>query len=223
MMRLNLVSILTNIVSISFCIYYRNVAYPIKVGLLLVYLRELADNLIWFFWCLVDCEIGMINYKRCMKITEVCQERFKEGQTPPPNWPTRGEVEFRDYTLRYRPETERVLKGLSFGIKAGEKIGIVGRTGAGKSTICLALCRVVEAESGSILIDGKKISDIELAALRSRITIIPQDPTLFSATLRFNLDPNGENSDDKISSLLRKACLSDLLDRDPLGLDMKIE
>ena len=91
--------------------------------------------------------------------------------------------------MRYRPKTEKVLKGLNLNIKGGQKIGIVGRTGAGKSTISLALTRIVEIDEGKILIDGKSISDHSLEQLREKITIIPQDPTLFTGTLRFNIDP----------------------------------
>ncbi len=92
--------------------------------------------------------------------------------------------------LRYRPTTDIVLDKLTFLAKPGEKIGVVGRTGAGKSTICLSLSRIVEIVEGSILIDGVDISKVELAYLRSKITVIPQDPTMFTGTLRFNLDPD---------------------------------
>ena len=91
--------------------------------------------------------------------------------------------------LRYRPKTEQVLKGLDFKIKGGIKVGIVGRTGAGKSTISLSLTRIVELESGSIKIDGIDISKVALKKLREIIPIIPQDATIFTGSLRFNIDP----------------------------------
>lgn len=91
--------------------------------------------------------------------------------------------------LRYRPNTELVLKGLSFDVKAGTKVGVVGRTGAGKSTISMALSRIVELDQGQILIDGVDISQHDIQQLRSKITVIAQDPTLFTGTLKFNLDP----------------------------------
>ena len=97
--------------------------------------------------------------------------------------------------MKYRPDTETVLNGLTFITKSGEKIGIVGRTGAGKSTISLALSRIVEIFKGQILIDGIDITKIPLDELRDRITLIPQDPTLFTGTLRFNLDPENKFSD----------------------------
>ena len=108
---------------------------------------------------------------------------------------------------------------MSFEVKPKEKIGIVGRTGAGKSTICLALCRIVEAFTGQIIIDGVDISTLELAHLRNKITIIPQDPTIFEGTLRFNLDPTEKSEESEILRLIHKSCLSNLLAWDPLGLD----
>ena len=141
----------------------------------------------------------------------------------PPNWPSEGVVEYKNFTLRYRPETEQVLKNLSFRVEGGEKIGIVGRTGAGKSTMCLSLCRIVEAESGSIFIDGVDISTVGLTDLREKITIIPQDPVLFQGTLKYNLDPFNECTDEEILALIRKAQLSDLVARDERGLYMEIQ
>jgi ATP-binding cassette subfamily C (CFTR/MRP) protein 1 len=97
--------------------------------------------------------------------------------------------------LKYRPTTEVVLKDLSFSVNSGEKIGVVGRTGAGKSTLANALTRIIELTSGRILIDGIDIKDVDLHVLRSKITIIPQDPTMFIGTLRFNIDPEGVHED----------------------------
>ena len=105
---------------------------------------------------------------------------------------------FKDVVLRYRPTTDIVLNNLTFEIQPGEKIGVVGRTGAGKSTICLAIGRIVEIEEGKILIDGIDIRKVDLAYLRSCITVIPQDPTLFTGTLRFNIDPENKVSNEKV-------------------------
>jgi ABC-type multidrug transport system fused ATPase/permease subunit len=100
-------------------------------------------------------------------------------------------VSFKNVSLRYRPTTEIVLNKLSFDVEKAEKIGVVGRTGAGKSTICLAISRIVEIFKGQILIDGIDIHKLPLDEVRRRITVIPQDPTMFTGTLRFNLDPEG--------------------------------
>ena len=105
--------------------------------------------------------------------------------------------------MKYRPKTELVLKKLSFNIKGGSKIGVVGRTGAGKSTLSLALTRIVELQGGSIEIDGVNIGDINLRQVRENVTIIPQDPTLYKGSLRYNLDPSERVSDARMIELLK--------------------
>ena len=117
--------------------------------------------------------------------------------------------------MRYRPTTPQVLRGLTFDIPAGTKVGVVGRTGAGKSTLLMALSRIAEIESGKIFIDDKNISKHDITELRSHITVIEQDPTLFTGSLRFNLDPFNKYSSAAIEELLIKAGLSDLLNREP--------
>lgn len=112
-----------------------------------------------------------------------------------PHWPETGNVEFQNVYLKYRPTTDLVLHDLSFKVQAGEKVGVVGRTGAGKSTIAISISRIVELFKGSILLDGLDISHVPLAELRSRITVIPQDPTMFTGTLRFNIDPENKVTD----------------------------
>lgn len=99
-------------------------------------------------------------------------------------WPERGEIKFIDFFVKYRPNLDPVLRGLSVTFAAGEKIGIVGRTGSGKSTIMMSLLRILESFKGQILIDGKDIAKMSLDDLRSAITIILQDPCLFAGNLR---------------------------------------
>lgn len=118
-----------------------------------------------------------------------------------------GKIVFKDVEMRYRPNTDVVLRKLSFTVDPGHKIGIVGRTGAGKSTISMVLTRIVELMSGKIEIDGVDISKIDLDALRSQITMIPQDPVMFLGTLRYNLDPFDEHTDEHITNLIKKAGL----------------
>ncbi|CAK9439710.1 uncharacterized protein LODBEIA_P38100 [Lodderomyces beijingensis] len=115
--------------------------------------------------------------------------------TPPPEWPASGYVTFKDVHLRYRPDLPLVLKGLSVNFYPGEKVGICGRTGAGKSSIMSGLYRLTEIEQGKIEIDGLDISRMGLFDLRSKLSIIPQDPVLFQGTIRKNLDPFNEHSD----------------------------
>ncbi|KAJ2000070.1 ATP-binding cassette glutathione S-conjugate transporter ycf1 [Coemansia thaxteri] len=138
--------------------------------------------------------------------------RVIESNRPPPNWPEAGEIEFQRLCLRYKPGGSLVLNNLSFAISSKEKIGIVGRTGAGKSSLTYALLRLVEADSGSIIIDGIDISTIGLSDLRSRISIIPQDPALFQGTIRDNLDPLHQYTDDEVWSAIKACQIGDLME-----------
>jgi len=117
----------------------------------------------------------------------------------------------KDFYLRYRDDTEQVLKNCSFKIEAGQKIGIVGRTGAGKSTLCNAFTRIVEKESGSIEFDGVDISKVNLRQVRDAITIIPQEPTMYKGTVAYNLDPTGKIPKEEILAVLKKAKLDEII------------
>ncbi|CAG2067546.1 unnamed protein product, partial [Timema podura] len=141
---------------------------------------------------------------------------------PPKDWPTEGRVQFTDYKLRYREGLDLVLKGLNFTISGGEKVGIVGRTGAGKSSLTLALFRIIEPAGGSIIIDGVDIIGLGLHVVRSRITIIPQDPVLFSGSLRQNLDPFNNLSDDAVWKAIEHAHLKSFVKSLPAGLNHQV-
>ncbi|KAJ2507477.1 ATP-binding cassette glutathione S-conjugate transporter ycf1 [Coemansia sp. RSA 2052] len=140
------------------------------------------------------------------------QPRIVADNRPAHSWPEAGEIEFRQYSLRYRPELDPTLNSLSFIVHSKERIGIVGRTGAGKSSLTYALMRLVEADSGCILIDGTDISSIGLQDLRSRISIIPQDPALFEGTIRDNLDPVRQYTDDEVWAAINACQIANLLD-----------
>ena len=139
-----------------------------------------------------------------------------------PKWPQSGIVEFNNYQFRYREGLDLVLKGINFKTISQEKIGIVGRTGAGKSSLTLALFRIVEAAGGKIIIDDIDISGIGLHSLRSRLTIIPQDPVLFSGSLRMNIDPFNSYSDDAIWQALEHSHLKTFVKGLSEGLNYKI-
>ena len=137
------------------------------------------------------------------------------------NFPQTGKIEFRNFSVKYRPDTKIVLKNLTFTINSGEKIGIVGRTGSGKSTLCLCLFRILEPTLGQIFIDDIDITKIGLSLLREIITVIPQDPTLIEGTLRENLDPAGNFSDDDMIFNINIIGLAYLISDD--GLDFQIK
>ncbi|KHG15797.1 ABC transporter C family member 2 [Gossypium arboreum] len=145
-----------------------------------------------------------------------------ESHRPPPGWPSSGSIQFEDVVLRYRPELPPVLCGLSFTTSPSEKIGIVGRTGAGKSSMLNALFRIVELEKGRILVDGCDISRFGLSALRKALSIIPQSPVLFSGTVRLNLDPFNEHNDADLWEALERAHLKDVIRRNSFGLDAEV-
>jgi ABC-type multidrug transport system fused ATPase/permease subunit len=137
-------------------------------------------------------------------------------------WPSHGEITFDHVVCGYDKRLGPILKGLSFTVAPMQKVGIVGRTGAGKSTVFQSLFRFVDVWSGSIKIDGKDIAGIPLEVLRSQIAIIPQDPILFDGTLRFNLDPKGELTEYEMWEALRRVELEEFI-IDHLGsLDVKI-
>jgi len=126
---------------------------------------------------------------------------------PPPDWPTDGAVEFQNVSLRYREGLDLVLRGVNLSVPGGSRVGVVGRTGAGKSSLMIALLRLVEVASGAIRIDGVEVATLGLEAVRRAVTIIPQDPVMFSGTLRFNVDPFGEHGDAEIWAALEAAHL----------------
>ncbi|KAK7245644.1 hypothetical protein RIF29_40492 [Crotalaria pallida] len=145
-----------------------------------------------------------------------------DDNRPPPAWPSSGSIRFEDVVLRYRPELPPVLHGLTFTIFPSDKVGIVGRTGAGKSSMLNALFRIVELERGRILIDDCDIAKFGLADLRKVLGIIPQSPVLFSGTVRFNLDPFNEHNDADLWEALERAHLKDVIRRNSLGLDAEV-
>ncbi|KAL8248049.1 hypothetical protein R6Q59_009265 [Mikania micrantha] len=128
---------------------------------------------------------------------------------PPASWPNTGKVDIQNLQVRYRPDAPLVLRGVTCTFQGGHKIGIVGRTGSGKTTLIGSLFRLVEPAGGKIVVDGINISTIGLHDLRSRFAVIPQDPTLFNGTVRYNLDPLGQHTDDKIWEVLEKCQLKE--------------
>ncbi|XP_046557639.1 multidrug resistance-associated protein 1-like isoform X2 [Haliotis rubra] len=190
------------------------------VGLSVSYALQITGTLITMVQITTELETNVVSVERMVEYSEIPREAAwtVPDKKPPADWPTEGEVKFDDLQVRYRPELDLVLKGINCRIKPGEKIGVVGRTGAGKSSLTLALFRIVETAGGKILIDGHNIADMGLHDLRSRLTILPQDPVLFSDTMRLNLDPFQEHTDSELWVALERAHLKEFVSSVPKGL-----
>lgn len=201
-----------------------NVIKPEYVGLSLSYGLSLNGLLFWALYTSCFVENRMVSVERIKQFTNIPSEAewVKKDSPPPPNWPNHGSVELRDLQVRYRPNTPLVLKGITLTIQGGEKIGVVGRTGGGKSTLIQVLFRLIEPSGGSIIIDGIDISTLGLHDLRSRFGIIPQEPILFEGTVRSNIDPIGQHSDEEIWRSLERCQLNDVVAAKPGKLDSAV-
>ncbi|KAF5850404.1 hypothetical protein GGP41_002612 [Bipolaris sorokiniana] len=181
---------------------------PSIAGLVLSYILTIVQMIQFTVRQLAEVENNMNSTERIHHYGSQLEEEapLHMGQVRP-TWPEHGEIVFDKVEMRYRDGLPLVLKGLSMHVRAGERIGVVGRTGAGKSSIMSALFRLQELSGGSIIVDGVDIAKIGLHDLRSKLAIIPQDPTLFKGTIRSNLDPFHEHSDLELWSALRQADL----------------
>jgi len=205
----NLVSLMYIIYLIVRVIIYQEEISSQEVSIIFNYSVVFQSNLGWMFTNYSYLENLMVSMERCIKYTELKGENYfvkneNKENIIEKNWPTQGKIEFINYSVKYRPQTEIVLKKLNLLISPGEKIGVVGRTGSGKSTLCLCLFRILESLEGKILIDDMDISQIELNSLRKKITFIPQESCLFAGNLRYNLDPLNIYSDIEINNVIKK-------------------
>ncbi|MEQ2263349.1 Multidrug resistance-associated protein 1, partial [Xenotaenia resolanae] len=183
-----------------FAVIARESLSPGIMGLSISYALQLTASLTWLVRMSSDVETNIVAVEKVKEYssTEKEAEWQHEPPTVPPGWPSQGCIDIRGFGLRYRHDLDLAIRNITITINAGEKVGIVGRTGAGKSSLTLGLFRIIEAAEGHIFIDGVDIANLGLHELRSRITIIPQDPVLFSGSLRMNLDPFDSYSDEEI-------------------------
>ncbi|KAI4985927.1 hypothetical protein ZWY2020_018557 [Hordeum vulgare] len=197
---------------------------PEFVGLSLSYGLSLNSVLFWAVWMSCFIENKMVSVERIKQFVNIpCEAEWRiKDCLPVANWPTRGDIEVIDLKVRYRHNTPLVLKGITLSIHGGEKIGVVGRTGSGKSTLIQALFRIVEPSEGKIIIDGVDICTLGLHDLRSRFGIIPQEPVLFEGTIRSNIDPLEEYSDVEIWQALDRCQLKEAVTLKPEKLDASV-
>jgi ABC-type multidrug transport system fused ATPase/permease subunit len=191
-----------------FAAAFRNTVSPAKIGVVLSYTLSITQTFSTMVQQFAQNEQNMNAVERVLVYTELPPEGDTQTPNDPPaSWPEKGEIKFREVELAYREGLPLVLKGINFRVAPGEKIGIVGRTGAGKSSLIQALFRVVELQGGAIEIDGINIRNIGLDVLRGRLALVPQDSTLFLGTLRDNIDPQGTRTDAELISALQRAWL----------------
>ena len=164
-----------------------------------------GQTILYLVRTLNELEIELNSFERVMQYANLPSEPLPtETGKPPAAWPTDGDVTVKDLSVKYALDGPKVLSNVTFSIKSKERVGICGRTGSGKSTLCLTLLRFTNKVSGSIVINGIDIDDINLEDLRDRVSIIPQDAVLFSGTIRSNLDPFGRLDDAELNMALRQ-------------------
>ncbi|KAK4416113.1 ABC transporter C family member 9 [Sesamum alatum] len=175
-------------------------------------------------WNICNAENKMISVERILQYSNLASEAplVIEDSRPPANWPNVGSICFSNLQIRYAEHLPSVLKNITCTFPGRKKVGVVGRTGSGKSTLIQAIFRIVEPREGSIIIDDVDISKIGLHDLRSRLSIIPQDPTMFEGTVRGNLDPLEQYSDTEIWEALDKCQLGDIIRRKPEKLESTV-
>ncbi|KAL5736225.1 hypothetical protein ACOSQ2_031013 [Xanthoceras sorbifolium] len=223
--RLDMLSVITFAFSLIFLISIpEGVINPAIAGLAVTYGLNLNMLQALVIWNLCNLENRIISVERIFQYSSIPTEPplVIEANRPDHSWPAHGEVDIRDLQVRYAPHMPLVLQGLTCTFKGGMKTGIVGRTGSGKTTLIQTLFRIVEPAAGQIMIDGINISVIGLHDLRSRLSIIPQDPTMFEGTVRNNLDPLEEYTDEQIWEALDKCQLGDEVRKKEGKLDSRV-
>uniref|UniRef100_A0A667ZFT6 ATP-binding cassette, sub-family C (CFTR/MRP), member 9 n=1 Tax=Myripristis murdjan TaxID=586833 RepID=A0A667ZFT6_9TELE len=192
------------------------------VGLGLTYALTVTNYLNWVVRNLADLEVQMAAVKKVNSFLSTESENYEgsmDASQVPEDWPQHGEIKIQDLCVRYDPMLKPVLKHVNAYIDPGQKVGICGRTGSGKSSLSLAFFNMVDMFEGRIIIDGIDICKLPLQTLRSRLSIILQDPVLFSGSVRFNLDPERTCTDDRLWEALEIAQLKNMVKALPGGLD----
>ncbi|KAK4704436.1 hypothetical protein P7C70_g1781, partial [Phenoliferia sp. Uapishka_3] len=195
------------------------------VGLMLSYALTTTQTLNWIVRSATEVETNIVSVERVQEYIELKPEApdyIPESQ-PDESWPQTGSIKFQNVSARYRQDLDLVLRDVSFELKGGEKVGVCGRTGAGKSSLTMVLYRVVEPESGSVLIDDVDVGKIGLHCLRSRLSIIPQDSQCFEGEIRANLDPTGKATDAELWRALEQCHLKDHIETMDGKLDAHVD
>jgi len=225
-LRLDMIGVGIVGTSTIFAVTQREYIDPGTMGLMLSYALSITGTLSWLVRQVTETETYMVSVERLDQYRGISAEAPAELEARDrgvdDNWPSQGGIELDNVQLRYREGLELVLKGVSAKIRPQEKLGIVGRTGSGKSSLMLALFRMIELSGGKIVIDGVDISKLGLNDLRRALSIIPQDPTLFTGTVRSNLDPFNEYQDDDLWKALESVHMKEAISQLPSKLEAPI-
>jgi ABC-type multidrug transport system fused ATPase/permease subunit len=203
--RMNLIGALFSMITAALIVSIQDMRASLA-GFALSFALQYTGAISWSLRQYANVELEMNATERVVEYSNITIED-QGGEDVPAAWPTEGKLEVEDLVVGYAPDLPPVLKGLSFTVEQNERVGVVGRTGAGKSSLTLALFRFLEPREGRIMIDGIDVSKIKLYDLRSRLAIIPQDPVLFSGTIRSNLDPFDEYGDTELYDALERVHL----------------
>lgn len=215
--RMSLVGAIFSTMTAALVVYFHTISAPLA-GFALSFALQYNGAIVMVLRQYTSFELDMNATERVIEYANI-EIEYQEGMDAPAYWPTEGKVEVKDLVVGYAPDLPPVLDGLSFTMEKNQRVGVVGRSGAGKSSLTLALFRFLEARRGQICIDGLDIAKIKLHDLRSRLAIIPQDPVLFSGTVKSNLDPFNEHTDSELYDALERVNLVSFCDTETLASD----
>ncbi|RSM15280.1 hypothetical protein CEP52_000842 [Fusarium oligoseptatum] len=225
---LDMVVAFLTVILVVFAVTLREKINPSLLGIALVNMMRLGANMkgIILYWSILETSLGAITRIRAFSSDAPNEQKPGEDKQPGDVWPSTGNLEVKDLDVQYEQTAEPVLRGLTFSVNNGEKLGLCGRSGSGKSSFVQALLRMAEIVNGQITLDGEDISVIPRSLIRQRISCLTQDPFLFSDTIRFNADPLSKYSDEEIKNALERVGIWSVIqakvgeDKDPLDEKM---
>ena len=228
-LRMRICSHLFFSATLFYMVYFNDKFSAQDIAIIIHATEDYIEQLIGATTFFSNLEVTMIGFERCQAIQKIKTENiipilnnYPKSKLIKDNWPQIGKISFENYNVSYRPDTPIILKNINYTFEGGEKIGIVGRTGSGKSSMVLAMARILEPKSGIITIDNINTQQINLDFLREHLSIVPQDPFLFEGTLRDNLDPLKKYTDEKILKILKDFCLfNELNNKEKLEYEIK--